>query len=130
MRAILIDPFQQTVTDVDYSGDYKQIYQLIEADLFTCVTFNQAGDAVFIDDEGLFKDSDEQRYFVLTDDNGNSQLLAGRGLVLGLDASGESISPTVTLEQVQAKVYWPEHEWAAAEAERLLGLSGQVFPFI
>ena len=30
MRAILIDPFTQTIEEVEYSGDYKDIYALIQ----------------------------------------------------------------------------------------------------
>ena len=29
MKAILIDPFDQCVSEVDYNGDYKEIYKLI-----------------------------------------------------------------------------------------------------
>jgi len=32
MRAILIDPFTRTIKEVDYNGDYRQIYTFIGAD--------------------------------------------------------------------------------------------------
>jgi hypothetical protein len=81
MRAILIDPFTQTIEEVDYSGDYKDIYSLIECDLFTTVYLpNTSDDTLFVDDEGLYVEN--QRFFKI---DGFEQPLAGRGLLLGTD---------------------------------------------
>ena len=97
MKAYLINPFAQTITEVDYSGDYNEIYQLINCDTFTCVELNEYGDTVFIDDEGLISGK-PQEFFVLRD---YPQPLAGMGLVLGTDQEGESKSPFATLEAVR-----------------------------
>lgn len=35
IKAILIDPFEMTVSEVDYGGEMANIYRLIDADLFT-----------------------------------------------------------------------------------------------
>jgi len=35
MKAYLIDPFTKTISMVEYSGDYNEIYKLIECDTFT-----------------------------------------------------------------------------------------------
>jgi hypothetical protein len=128
MDAYLIDPFAQTVTVVDFTGDYKQIYQLIQAELFTVVPINMAGDGIFVDDEGLFVDTDEQRYFIFTN-NGETQLLAGRGLVLGVDGAGESVSPHMTLDELTAMIEWPEQALAKRIADNLLGAGFQVAAF-
>jgi hypothetical protein len=128
MDAYLIDPFAQTVTVVDYTGDYKQIYQLIQAELFTVVPINMAGDGIFVDDEGLFVDTDEQRYFIFTN-NGETQLLAGRGLVLGVDGAGESVSPHMTFDELTAMIEWPEQALAKRIADKLLGAGFQVAAF-
>jgi hypothetical protein len=101
MKAYLIDPFAQTITEVEYSGDYKQIYSLIDADLFTACQINRFGDTVFVDDEGLFKQNRE--FFLI---NGYSQPLAGKGLVLGSNDDGESIEPSITIDQCRAFVDW------------------------
>lgn len=102
MRAILIDPFTQTIEEVDYSGDYKDIYGLIECDLFTTVYLpNTSDDTLFVDDEGLYVEN--QRFFKI---DGFEQPLAGRGLLLGTDEEGESIDCMSTVEEVKAIVSW------------------------
>jgi hypothetical protein len=102
MRAILIDPFTQTIEEVDYSGDYKDIYSLIECDLFTTVYLpNTSDDTLFVDDEGLYVEN--QRFFKI---DGFEQPLAGRGLLLGTDEEGESIDCMSTVEEVKAIVSW------------------------
>jgi len=52
MKAILINPFNQTITEVEYSGDYKEIYKLIECSTFDCVNIDD-DNTLFVDDEGL-----------------------------------------------------------------------------
>jgi hypothetical protein len=87
IKAVLIDPLAETVTDVEYNGDYKQIYKHIQAELFTVVRLKDDDD-VFVDDEGLLHLTKDSRFFVLPD---YPQPLVGRGLVLGNDPeSGES----------------------------------------
>lgn len=102
MRAILIDPFTKTIEEVDYSGDYKDIYGLIECDLFTTVYLpNTSDDTLFVDDEGLYVEN--QKFFKI---DGFEQPLAGRGLLLGTDEEGESIDCMSTVEEVKAIVSW------------------------
>ena len=102
MRAILINPFTQTIEEVDYSGDYKDIYSLIECDLFTTVYLpNTSDDTLFVDDEGLYVEN--QRFFKI---DGFEQPLAGRGLLLGTDEEGESVDCMSTVEEVKAIVSW------------------------
>ena len=88
MKAVLIDPYSQTVTNVEYSGDYKQIYEFIDASLFDLVRIGDEGEDgdLFVDDEGLLKAGPETMYFSIF----NSHALAGRGLVLGSNGDGES----------------------------------------
>ena len=106
MKAYLINPFAQTVTEVEYSGDYNQIYQFLNCDLFTVVEINEFGDSVFIDDEGLINGKPQEFFLV----NGYPQPLAGMGLVLGCNQEGESTEPSITLEQLKAQVDWiPNH---------------------
>jgi hypothetical protein len=99
-NTFLIDPFKREVTEVHFAGDYKQIYPLIDCDCFDIARINEHGDGICVDDEGLYRE--EQAFFYFTD---YPQPLAGKGLVLGCRASdGETIAPTITLEQLKAKV--------------------------
>lgn len=102
MKAYLIDPFVPAITEVEYSGDYNQIYKLIDCDLFTCVDIDtgDASDTLFVDDEGLISGK-PQEFFMIGD---YPTPLAGKGLVLGTDQNGESIAPSVDLEKLKNMV--------------------------
>lgn len=100
MQAYLIDPFAQTVTEVDYSGDIADIYKLTDCETFAVAQFDARGNGVFVDDEGLLNNK-PKAFFQIWD---YPQPLAGKGLVLGTDDEGESIAPTLTLAELRAKV--------------------------
>jgi hypothetical protein len=101
MIAFLIDPFAQTVNPVEYDGNYKSIYGFIDAHAFDLARFNNKGDAVFVDDEGLIN-GQEQKFFSV---RGYHSPLAGKGLVLGCDLStGDSCAPSVSLEWMRENV--------------------------
>lgn len=86
VKGILIDPFACLVTEVDHDASgIDGIYRLLSheshpVDCFTCAYSGvlAPGDAIFVDDEGLYKMSD--RFFLFP---GNPQPLAGKGLLLG-----------------------------------------------
>jgi len=98
MIAYLIDPHAKTVEQVEYNGDYQEIYKLIDANTFDVARLEH-GDGIFVDDDGLM--SDNPMFFKHRD---YQQPLVGKGLVLGCDYEGNSISPACTLEQLREKV--------------------------
>lgn len=99
MQAILINPFDKTIEEVEYSGDWKDISSLLECDIFTTAYFDDTTDSVFIDDEGLYVE--DQAFFTIGD---CPQPLAGRGLLLGTDEEGDSTDCKTTLEEAKAMV--------------------------
>lgn len=102
MKAYLIDPFTRTVSQVEYSGDYQQIYSFIDCDTFTCADFNDKGDTVFVDDEGLINGKPQEFFLV----DGYPTPLAGKGLVLGTNQEGESVEPSITLSELDDAIQW------------------------
>jgi hypothetical protein len=52
MKALLINPIEKTIEEVEYNGDYKQIYKYIDASPFGVVDIPN-DDTIYIDDEGL-----------------------------------------------------------------------------
>lgn len=99
MKAILIDPFDRNITEVEYSGDFKEIYQHIDCQLFDVVRIDRTN-SIFVDDEGLISGK-AQAFFKI---DGYPEPLAGKGLMLGADDEGESISPSLTLNEVRGMV--------------------------
>ena len=104
MKAYLIDPYAMTVEEVQYSGDYNDIYALTDCQTFTCLTFNEDEDTLFLDDEGLINGK-EQAFFRLVDTpSGDTYPLVGKALVLGCNEEGESVEPKITLEGLRNQV--------------------------
>ena len=101
-KAILIDPFTETVSNVTLVDTKLQtIYSLIGCDLITITS--AFGVDMILDDEGLLKDSTSQRYFKI---GINSQPYAGKALLVGSDEEGNfaSLPENLTTEKVFEKV--------------------------
>ena len=106
MKAYLIDPKEQTITQVEHdASDYKNISRTIECDYFTTVVLNEHDDTIYLDDEGLLY-MDIKYMFQI--DNNENFCYAGKGLVLGTDKEfgreGESCEPTITLDELKKRV--------------------------
>ena len=101
MRGILINPHEETITEVEYSGNYKEIYSLIDCRTFDCVRITPYED-MYIDDEGLLMDN--QRYFTLLGTGLNN--FAGKALLLSHDDEGETTATNWTLQDVKNMVQW------------------------
>ena len=98
MRAILIDPFTQSISEVNYSGNFREIYEHIDAETFDVARISET-DTVFVDDEGILKQIDAA--FII---DGYHHPLVGRGLVLGSDAEGETVDCRMTIEEAMERV--------------------------
>lgn len=105
MRAILIDPFTRTVSDIETDASLDDLYSVLQVDLITVIRVG-AGHAMILDDEGLLKDKSVQAYFGM---KGLDQPLAGRAMILG-DNYGENRAATLTLDEVKDKVIWLDNE--------------------
>ena len=130
MKAYLINPTTKTIEQIDYSGDYHDIYKLCNYDIFTLVTLTGDDDGVFVDDEGLLKEG--QDFFYVTHENGDLSkyvMLAGCGFVLGCDANGDSCEPKMTIEQLRSRIHWANPMEAEAERDRLLTEFPKVMAF-
>lgn len=103
MKAYLIDPNTRTIKEVEYSGNYKDIYKLCDYTCFTTVQIDDNEDTLFVDDEGL-KGSVYQFIGV----KGFGQPIAGKGLLLGTTEDGNSVSPKMSLEDLKSRIYWIE----------------------
>ena len=102
MRVILINPFDETVKEAVYGGDFREIYDLIGCRTFTVQMIDEDND-LFLDDEGLLIEGN-QRYFSWSGRN-----FAGMGLIMGHDDEGETTATTYDLQEVIDRVeFLPE----------------------
>ena len=95
MRAIFIDSKNETVSEWDYDGNYKNIQKKIGCRVFTVVGDPDSPDDLFVDDEGLFSLTPETKFFSLP---WLAHPLCGNGVVLRCDDEGESIETTTELD--------------------------------
>src|SRR5438034_697691 len=102
VKGLLIDPFALTITEVEHdASDYHDIYRLLShesmpVDTFDIIHLGDKGDAIFVDDNGNLKPC--ERFFLI---KGYHSALAGKGLVLGADAEGDTQSAKTTLSQLR-----------------------------
>tara|TARA_A100001201_G_C3984961_1_gene169801 strand:+ start:289 stop:627 length:339 start_codon:yes stop_codon:yes gene_type:complete len=101
MKAILIDVKNEEVREVEFDDTLKNIYELVDCATFDVVRIDETN-GIYVDDEGLFVE--DQLFFTYVHYNNYCQTLAGNGLILGVDSEGNSISPTLSLEEVQEAV--------------------------
>lgn len=106
LRAILIDPTFRSITEAEYGGDYRAISKLlgIGSGSFDVRDIGGTkGEALYFDDEFLLKLDDGQPgdFFTL---NGIASPIGGRGLILGVNGGGNSVSTKLTVGGVAANV--------------------------
>jgi hypothetical protein len=101
MKAILINANEWKVEEVDLQtnedGQVKieEISRHVQCDYFDVARIGN-GDGIFVDDNGLNRTGVVPCF----QHKDYPQALAGNGLVLGCDASGNSIPPKTTLQEV------------------------------
>jgi len=95
MKAVLVDPYTRTIENVEVN-DYKDISKHLQCDMFCSGGYDEGGDAIYVNDEGLFEES----AFVYMPDV-YPDPYAGRVLFLGINhANGESQDAWLDAEDV------------------------------
>src|SRR5580765_2554576 len=79
MRAILIDPYNETIKEIKFQDGDGAINKIIDAKYFEAVYINHAN-AIMVDEDGLRK---KDKFFKYA---GYHQPLAGKGLLVGVNA--------------------------------------------
>ena len=113
IRAILIDPFAENVSEVQVQNNLQGYYNAIGCDTITItgLSFGKNSLDMILDDEGLLKDSENQRYFKY---KLFSQPFAGRALLVSSDKQGNTISAPhdVYPEHVERDIIWYKPQMA------------------
>ena len=102
-RAILIDPFTETVSQVTLADTkFQTLRNIIDCEIITMTGLADGIDMI-LDDEGLLKDSNSQAYFKF---GIGSQPFAGKALIVGTDEEGETVSlpENITTEKIFERV--------------------------
>lgn len=105
MQAFLIDPYKETISEFNYTGNFEDINKAIESRCFTVVNLDQKGNGMFVDDEGLLRGNLSLEKFIKI--SSYPDPLVGKGLVLGCDDMGESTDTTLTIDELKSMIqFW------------------------
>lgn len=116
IKGYLLDPKDKTVCVVEFEQrDIGAIQRFIGCSMFTAVGVDSDGNTLYLDDEGLY--ASELNFFV---HEGHPEPLVGRALLLGTDSEGDSITPTISVEQFLQQV-----DPIIMVTPRLLAVSGK-----
>ena len=102
MKAILIDSKNFNVKEIDLKEDefgeveIGDIHKHLDCSYFDVARIGN-GDVIFVDDEGLFRTGVQPAF----QHKEYHSLLIGNGVVLGTGASGESLPPKSTVEEIR-----------------------------
>ena len=115
MKAILIDPKAKQVMQIDYSGDYRHIYEHLSFQnaegmthkprAFDVVRTPIGGDGSYVDDEGLYAPAEDKHWCSITYKE-QDMLLVNRSLVIGCDDEGNSTDCASTVEDIRQRIKW------------------------
>lgn len=104
MKAVLIDPFNRTIAMIEMGNNWREINARIGCQCFTVAGYYDK-DVVYCDDEGLLHGPTE---FVMI--SGFGQPLAGRVLMLGSTADGDSTDVNTNAVEMMDRVQFLSHE--------------------
>ena len=94
MKGVLVDPYLKTIENVEVN-DYKDISKHLQCDMFCSGGYDEGGDAIYVNDEGLYTETAFVYMPVVYPDP-----YAGRVLFLGIDAGGNSKDAWLDAEDV------------------------------
>lgn len=111
MRGLLIDPFQRKVHEIEVGNHIEDWHKWCDCELFDVARLGKIGTPgleydIWVDDEGLLREPNYPHFQWLRYYNE----LAGYGLLLCSNSSGESISTDLPLEIAQRAIVWEQWE--------------------
>ena len=100
MKAILINPMQESIRHISYDGDPKSIYRILQCTTYEAVYPFENGDTLWIDEEGLLNESNFA-FDILGSNELWHRTYLGSAMILGVDDEGESIECKSKLDDIK-----------------------------
>jgi hypothetical protein len=133
MRAFMIDAEHQTITEIDFAGDYKKIQRALGCKSFTTGSrplngsLEQGFDLVLVGDDCLEESDDPKHWFQIDADRNppSSYPIAGRGLVIGTDPDGADCDARISLEELTTRVTFTRRKFRGFQTRT--GRTGSTF---
>ena len=118
MKAYKVDPYNNVITTIEMSDDYREISENIGCDLFCVGRTLPNGDTLFVDDEGFMKESVTRGFMF------DGQFFAGNGILLGCNRAGESQSVKLQELEFSTRVIFPPECFQIDDKIRAKAMSG------
>ena len=123
MRAILIDPEKQSLTEIQIEGnDYRETNKIIGSSRYALGaylngSFEDGFDAVAVSDDDMEERDDPRLWFQVDADRNppSSHPLAGRGLVVGTDPEGSSCDARISVEELRSRLTFTQRKFRGFE---------------
>lgn len=127
MRAVLIDPFSKSVHSVSLPDDDGAQYEALRALIFKDrprVGYVEhislgAGHGLYLDEEGLLSDWDEQKFFAFIRGDGSPLYIAGRAIVVSDTEDGGMASCALTIVTIYHSIKWVDAKDVDVAAPRV-----------
>jgi len=109
ITGILIDPYLKKLTNVNVGTDHtlQDMYKHIGCSYVETVNYKHISvvEDIWVDEEALLKR--DQRFFKVSNlPYLHDGVIAGRGLILGGDRKGGTISTSLCIEEVTPRISW------------------------
>ena len=109
MRAILVNPIDETIREVLYTK-HQELSRLewtrdvLSVHTIDGIRLDENGHYMYVDDEGML--ANMNYFFRYTNDDFYVEpvLLAGKGLIVGTNEEGEDIEPELTVEDIRSRI--------------------------
>jgi hypothetical protein len=108
LKSVLIDPFDQSISEVVHEDSLAAMYKLMDCKLVEAVHRNDRGNAItgdskhylYVDEEGMYKVN--QQAFIVA-----GKMIMGRALVRRADREGNDIDATICSQDLKMLVRFP-----------------------
>lgn len=113
MRAILINPEDRTVTEIQIEGGLDSMYKAMDCEMVEApISFDNA-DTLYCDEEGLFK---HQKGGITMKDW--CMPILGKMLIVGTDEEGCDVDAVSKVKDIQKDIIWVNEADAEIYRER------------
>jgi hypothetical protein len=109
MKAIKIDVIKKDVYEINVNKGNEDMYKHLNCDLFTLPIILDNEDGLYVDDEALLREPEDQHGAFMFADY-PSQYLFGHGLITGCDNKGEQTDALSDLETIKSKVEFLDND--------------------
>jgi len=105
MKAILIDPDNKTVREVETTGHLNDIYRLLDCHMVECPITYSNGDTIYVNEEAWmeFNEDEPAGGWMF---NGFSYSILGKALIVGNNEEGESADVRTPVSVILNQIHW------------------------